>query len=83
MDEQSLIVILQSIHHVLRAEKVLKKTGTSFDLIPVPRQISSDCGMAVAVNLRDKTSVYEILRRAKISIEALYRRTGESFEEVC
>jgi hypothetical protein len=83
MDEQNLIVILQSIHHVLRAEKVLKKAGTSFDLIPVPREISSDCGMAVAVNLRDKTSVCENLSRAQISIEALYRRTGESFEEIC
>ena len=83
MNEHSVILILQSIHHVLRAEKVLKKAGTAFDLIPVPREISSDCGMAVTVDLQDRALVCEILTGAKISIETLYRRSGEAFEEIC
>jgi len=31
----------------MRAEKILKGKGIKVDLIPVPREINSDCGVAV------------------------------------
>ena len=40
-------LLFNTIHDVLRAEKVLKKEGIKFELIPVPRNLSSDCGMCV------------------------------------
>jgi len=36
-----------TIHDVLRAEKALKKYGADFELVPVPRNLSSDCGMCI------------------------------------
>ncbi len=42
------VFVFDSIHYVLKAEKILKKEGISCELIPVPREISSDCGMALA-----------------------------------
>jgi len=32
---------------VLRAEKILKKHNIAHELVPVPRNLSSDCGMCV------------------------------------
>lgn len=32
---------------MLRAEKVLKKHNIAHELVPVPRNLSSDCGMCV------------------------------------
>lgn len=40
------VLLFPSIHQVLRAEKVLGTAGVAGSLIPVPRQLSSDCGMA-------------------------------------
>lgn len=32
---------------MLRAEKILKERGLAHELVPVPRNLSSDCGMCV------------------------------------
>ncbi|MBC7348014.1 MAG: DUF3343 domain-containing protein, partial [Clostridia bacterium] len=34
-----------STHHLLQAEKLCHRAGIPFRLVPIPRQISSDCGM--------------------------------------
>jgi hypothetical protein len=48
-DEHQCVLVFESIHDVMRAEKELKALAISLDLVPTPRQISSDCGMAIAV----------------------------------
>ena len=40
-------LIFNSIHDVIKAEKRLKKGGFKFELIPVPRNLSSDCGSCI------------------------------------
>ena len=40
-------LLFPSIHDLLRAEKILKRHGLSFELVPVPRDLSSDCGMCI------------------------------------
>ena len=41
------VITFQSTHHVLKAEKILIKAGFKFDIIPTPKNISSDCGMSI------------------------------------
>jgi hypothetical protein len=77
------VVILFSIHFVLKAEKLFKKQGISHDVIPVPREISSDCGMAVEFSCREIEKVSELLDAADIRIAGLYRRDGrDSFQVI-
>lgn len=40
-------LLYHTIHDVLRAEKLLKKVGIDHELVPVPRNLSSDCGVCV------------------------------------
>ena len=40
-------LLFHTIHDVLRAEKILKKAGIDHELVPVPRNLSSDCGVCV------------------------------------
>lgn len=47
--EARVLLTFRSIHHVLEAEQALLEAGLEPDLVPVPREISSDCGMAVTV----------------------------------
>ena len=42
----SYVAIFFSIHYVLKAEQLLKAGNIPLDVVPVPREISGDCGMA-------------------------------------
>jgi hypothetical protein len=40
-------VLFSSIHDVLKAEKVLKEQSVEGEVVPVPRALSSDCGVCI------------------------------------
>jgi len=66
-------VIFDSIHYVIMGEKTLKAAGLSIDVIPVPREISSDCGMAVELSCEDRDRVEQILAEKDITMIGIYR----------
>jgi len=48
MEGQRYVVFLfPSVSYALKAEKILKAAGIAHKLIPVPRHISSDCGVCL------------------------------------
>ena len=48
--DNTYFLIFHTIHDVLRVEKILKKQGFTFELVPVPRNLSSDCGSCIKLN---------------------------------
>lgn len=66
------IGIFRSIHFVLKAEKALKKRGIGVETIPVPRQISSDCGIAISFSVDDIGDVRELLTAKKYRLDGIY-----------
>jgi hypothetical protein len=72
-------ILFHTIHDVLRAEKILKQHNLAHELIPVPRNLSSDCGMCVKLqNDIDKA----LLLCAKMDIAGCYNAEGKEFKEV-
>ena len=55
------VVIFDSIHYVIRAEKGLSGNGVWCDLIPTPRELSSQCGMSIEIRSADLPAALEIL----------------------
>jgi hypothetical protein len=49
----SLFILFRSIHDVMKAEKALKANGVWCDLVPVPKRISTACGMALQIHEDD------------------------------
>ena len=47
INEGDCVAIFHSVHRVMKAEKVLKGLRLNILLIPAPRQLSADCGMAI------------------------------------
>lgn len=80
--KQTVIFLLPSIHHVLRGEKVLKRVGAPFDLVPVPKEVNPDCGMAIEAMPPDADSVRATLTESGIPIETVYVRNGKEFRQV-
>lgn len=68
------VLLLESIHQVIRVERLLKEKGLKIDLIPIPREISSDCGMAVELPLEVEAEALRILEANRIPLRDLYRR---------
>ncbi|MCE5263494.1 MAG: DUF3343 domain-containing protein [Deltaproteobacteria bacterium] len=56
------VAIFQSVHHALLAEKVLIGAGIACKLIPMPRNISSDCGVCLRFEPPLRPKVEEALR---------------------
>ena len=55
------VVLFESISHALRAEKLIKAAQINCKLIPVPRHLSSDCGVCLRFNTEAKEQVENIL----------------------
>ncbi len=45
--DKTVFILFYTIHDVLRMEKILKEKGIMHELVPVPRNLSSDCGMCI------------------------------------
>jgi hypothetical protein len=46
-DAHCLVALFKSVSHVIAAERVLKEAQVPHKIIPVPRKISSDCGVCI------------------------------------
>ncbi len=77
------VLIFHSIHKVMQAEKALRAAGLDVRVMPVPRQLSSDCGLSIAFRWGDREAVDEVLGGVGCAYEELhvwrdggYRREG-------
>jgi hypothetical protein len=64
----------------MKAEKVLKERGMAVDLIPVPREISSDCGVAIEVPAEVSEEFCFIGERGFSCVGCYQRGDGGRFE---
>jgi len=70
--KQYAVILVYSTSYALRAEKVLAKAGISCKLIPVPRHLSSDCGVCVRIDQANRERVLQELEDARVEIEGIY-----------
>lgn len=71
------VILLPSIHFVLKAEQLFKQHRLAHDLVPVPRRISSDCGMALAVAGVELAEARKIMAAASLPAPRFFRRESE------
>ncbi|HOK50206.1 MAG TPA: DUF3343 domain-containing protein [Sedimentibacter sp.] len=54
-------ITFKSVSFAMKAESILKKNGLVFKMIPVPRSISTDCGISIRFNMEDKGKIESLL----------------------
>jgi len=59
-------------YHALRAESVLKKAGHVVRLVPGPRAISPNCGVALRFAHERKEETAVILKQSLVQFEAMH-----------
>jgi len=76
------VLLFESVHRVMKAEKLLKGKGINIDLIPVPREINSDCGVAIELSADSEEEAFLLLAENKVSILECYAKgPGGRFEK--
>lgn len=66
-------ILVDSTSHALKLEKVLGQSKLTCKLVPVPRQLSSDCGVCLRVLRAELSAIREAL--------AAFRADYQSIEE--
>ncbi len=65
------VILVHSTSHAMRAEKVLCDQGIACKMIPVPRHISSDCGVCVRILHQDIDAARRVVEAASVEIESI------------
>lgn len=76
------VAVFNSVHRVMEAEKLLKGKKLAILLIPAPRAIAADCGLAIRYAEDLKEEVEGALAEAGLLPKDLYRKAGDGFERI-
>ena len=82
VNEGDFVAIFNSVHRVMKAEKLLKGEKLAMLLIPAPRALSSDCGLAIRYGAADSQQIEAVLAAASLLPEEIYCKSDERFVRI-
>ena len=59
-------------HYAIRAETVLKRSGLASQLVPGPKELSPNCGVALRFEYAQRENVMTLLAAKKVRIEGVH-----------
>jgi hypothetical protein len=59
-------------YHALRAETLLKRFGMEARLIPGPKELSPNCGVALRFHYAQRENAIAILAAKKVSVDGIH-----------
>jgi len=71
MEKEYSVVLFFSTSSAIRTEKLARKQGVNVKLIPVPRHLSSDCGICLRFRSTDTKSIKNILDKEIIEYDSI------------
>jgi hypothetical protein len=78
-DSTTYFFLFHTIHDVLKAESVLKSQGRLFELVPVPRTLSSDCGVCITSRTRSDDIVPLLF---SLNVDRCFLFNGKEFRQI-
>jgi hypothetical protein len=73
VQEGHLLAVFNSAHRVMKAESLLKARNMPILLIPAPRKLLTDCGLALRFTEDDRESIMKVLESEGLLPEFLTR----------
>ena len=71
-----LFLIFKSMTHVLSAERMARKQGIQCRMVPIPRNLSTDCGMCISVKTESGDELIELLEKRGLTPDRIEERRG-------
>ncbi len=69
---ENILIRFESAHQALKAERVLKTCSLKCRMIPVPRSLSPDCGIALQIARELKEQAEAVLLDRSVQFEGFY-----------
>lgn len=66
-------ITFPTTYFAVRAEALLKKSARRFNMVPVPRSISSSCGTALRCSCETLAEIRALLALENVEVEGCYR----------
>lgn len=67
-----LILIFKNTRAVIQSERTLREARISFQVIPTPRHISSECGMCLTVDKKEVEKAKDVLNANQLEVVKIY-----------
>ncbi|MDR0354501.1 MAG: DUF3343 domain-containing protein [Deltaproteobacteria bacterium] len=81
MADPEIILVFASNTEILNAEDHLEDKGLPFTLVPVPKEVNPNCGLAISLVESDHDLVLPALESAGLRPTSAYRRDGNDFSD--
>ena len=82
VQEGHLLAVFNSAHRVMKAESRLKSRGLAILLIPAPRSLQTDCGLAIRFSEDDRAGIISALEQEELLPEFISRFTAGEFVKI-
>ncbi|MDR1872839.1 MAG: DUF3343 domain-containing protein [Deltaproteobacteria bacterium] len=80
MDQDGeIILVFSSNTRILNAEDLLEEKNLPFTLVPVPKEVNPNCGLALCFMESSQDRIMPVLKAAELMPSAAYRRLGPEF----
>ena len=76
LSKEDYLLTFSSTHHALYAEDVLKQAGIIIDVVPIPRSITAECGLAITFRRADGQLAAGLMVSHNIEFKACYFING-------
>jgi hypothetical protein len=78
IQQSQFFAVFNSAHKVMKAESILKKNALAILLIPAPRALSTDCGLAIRYNSDLYDTVFQTLMNENLLPDVIYQKESDS-----
>lgn len=82
--EYNRLISFASVHHAIRAEKLLNACGIKVIALPTPREIDISCGQCLIFMDNNEDTLVKVLGDNKVQWNKLFRRNAKEriYEEI-
>jgi hypothetical protein len=64
MGARRIVLLFPTTHAVMHAAQILERAGIAHEIVPRPKGVDADCGIAVSVAPESRESALQELRKA-------------------
>ena len=76
------LISFASVHHAIRAEKLLADSGIKVMALPTPREIDISCGQCLLFHSEYQLQLLDVLIEGKVLWSKLFSRDGRTYEKL-
>jgi len=62
------LALFRSTHQVIKGEGALSQAKISYRIVPVPKSLSAECGMAIEIEEKDRPALESVLRHCGVDV---------------